>query len=220
MLEVDYAAVSRAAEHRYGAVFVLTLVAVVFLSFAPGADWSYAAAFAIQGAALIVVVATSRDRVEVRRARAWGGALAAGAWVLAVAAGVVPLWLVFAASGLLSIVIPVALVGGLLRLVRSHGATVQAVSGSLAIYLLVGLAFAWVIAFVARVDPTPYFTSGTDGTLSARVYFSFTVLTTTGFGDLTAASPVGRALSVLEMLAGQLYLVTVIGVLVGSFRHR
>ena len=51
-------------------------------------------------------------------------------------------------------------------------------------------------------------------------YFSFTVLTTTGFGDLTAASPLGHALAVLEMLVGQLYLVTVIGILIGSFGRR
>ena len=44
------------------------------------------------------------------------------------------------------------------------------------------------------------------------MYYSFTVLTTTGFGDLTAAEPVGHALAVVEMLGGQLYLVTVIGV--------
>jgi hypothetical protein len=52
------------------------------------------------------------------------------------------------------------------------------------------------------------------------VYYSFTVLTTTGFGDLTAATPVGQALSVVEMLIGQIYLVTVIGVLVGNFAGR
>jgi Ion channel len=48
------------------------------------------------------------------------------------------------------------------------------------------------------------------------VYFSFTVLTTTGFGDFTAATHLGRALAVIEMLVGQIYLVTVIGVLVGN----
>ena len=58
------------------------------------------------------------------------------------------------------------------------------------------------------------------GDESARVYFSFTVLTTTGFGDLTAATPAGRALAVVEMLVGQLYLVTVIGVVMGSFGRR
>ena len=47
------------------------------------------------------------------------------------------------------------------------------------------------------------------------MYYSFTVLTTTGFGDLTAAHGVGRALAVLEMLMGQIYLVTVISILIG-----
>jgi len=45
-------------------------------------------------------------------------------------------------------------------------------------------------------------------------------LTTTGFGDYTPATAVGHALAVLEMLSGQLYLVTVIGVLVGNFVAR
>jgi hypothetical protein len=64
-----------------------------------------------------------------------------------------------------------------------------------------------------------YFTSGTDAAQSARVYNSITVLTTTGFGDLTAAARRGRALAVLEMLLGQLYLVTVIATLVGNLRR-
>jgi hypothetical protein len=97
---------------------------------------------------------------------------------------------------------------------------VQAVAGALAIYLCIGLTFAWIIGLVARLDSAPYFNSGTDGTESDKVYFSFTVLTTTGFGDLTAASALGHALAVLEMLLGQLYLVTVIGVLIGSYRRR
>jgi len=53
-----------------------------------------------------------------------------------------------------------------------------------------------------------------------RAYFSLTVLTTTGFGDFTAGQPVGRALAVLEMLVGQLYLVTVIGLMIGNFAAR
>ena len=56
--------------------------------------------------------------------------------------------------------------------------------------------------------------------MGQHVYYSFTVLTTTGFGDLTAGTPVGRALAVVEMLVGQLYLVTVIGLVVGNFTGR
>ena len=46
------------------------------------------------------------------------------------------------------------------------------------------------------------------------------VLTTTGFGDFTSASAAGRALAVIEMLTGQLHLVTVIGLLIGDFARQ
>jgi hypothetical protein len=53
-----------------------------------------------------------------------------------------------------------------------------------------------------------------------RLYFSFAVLTTTGFGDFSPATPTGHALAVIEMLTGQLYLVTAIGLLIGNFAGR
>jgi len=97
---------------------------------------------------------------------------------------------------------------------------VQVVAGALTIYVLTGLIFAWLVSLVADVDGAAYFAQGGDAAQGARVYYSFTVLTTTGFGDLTAATPAGHALAVVEMLLGQLYLVTVIGVLVGDFAGR
>ena len=80
--------------------------------------------------------------------------------------------------------------------------------------------FAFVIGALATGEPAPLLRPGTDATQNARVYFSFTALTTTGFGDYTAATRAGRALAVLEMLVGQLYLVTVIATLVGNLRHQ
>ena len=60
-------------------------------------------------------------------------------------------------------------------------------------------------------------------TVADYLYFSFVTQTTVGYGDLTAAGGFGRALAVLEALIGQLYLVTVIALLVsnlGSARRR
>jgi hypothetical protein len=210
----------RPAEYRYGAVFACAAAVLVFLVVAPAADWSRAVALALQGLALLVAVATSRARPRVRRARATAVGAAAALLVLGVAVGLVPTIAAAALSGLTGIAASLALVGGLIALVRRHGVTLQAVAGALAIYLQVGLIFAWTIGFVAHVDSAPYFDQGSDGSQSDRVYFSFTVLTTTGFGDLTAARPVGHALAVVEMLGGQLYLVTVIGVLVGGLVGR
>jgi hypothetical protein len=210
----------RPAEYRYGAVFACAAVALVFLVVAPAADWSRAVALALEGLALFVAVATSRARRRERRARAAAVGGGAALLVLGVAVGLVPAVAATGLSALAAVAASFAIVGGLVRLVRQRGVTLQAVAGALAIYLQVGLIFAWLVGFVAHVDSAPYFERHGDGTPSDRVYFSFTVLTTTGFGDLTAAQPVGRALAVVEMLGGQLYLVTVIGVLVGGLAGR
>ena len=91
--------------------------------------------------------------------------------------------------------------------------------GRRAIYLLLGIVFAWLYAFFDQVSDGPLFICESAVPQGSRVYFSFTALTS-GFGDLAAATDVGRALVVLETMIGQLYLVTVIGVLVGSFGRR
>jgi hypothetical protein len=214
-------AAGRPAEYRYGAVFACAAAALVFLVVAPASDWSRAVALALEGLALVIAVATSRARPDERRARATVVGAAAALLVLGVGLGILPTVVATALSALAGIAASFALVGGLIRLVREHGVTLQAVAGALAIYLQLGLIFAWTIGFVAHVDTAPYFAAGHgDGTQSDRVYFSFSVLTTTGFGDFTAAEPIGRALAVVEMLSGQLYLVTVIGMLIGGLVSR
>lgn len=207
----------RSAQYRYGAVFALTLALVVFVIAAPSANWSRAVALTIEGLALTVAIATARERADVRHRRAAAVALAMAITVIGVATGLFPRPVTSAVSALATAAIPVVTVGGILRLLRDRGVTVQAVLGALTIYLSLGLLFAWIIGFVSQATSTPYFAQHTSGSEGIRVYFSFTVLTTTGFGDYTAATQVGHALAVIEMLTGQLYLVTVIGVLVGAF---
>jgi hypothetical protein len=204
-----------AAAYRYGVVFLLVFAAVVFIILTPDTAGSRAVAFATVDAALLVVVVTSRERSAVRRRRLAVGGLVAILLTLGIAVGLIARDASFLLTGLATLALPVTLVRGLLRLTREQGVTGQAVAGALAIYLLVGLAFASAIGFVAAVGPHYFFAQGTNGTASQNVYYSFTVMTTTGFGDLTAAHSAGRALAVMEMLVGQLYLVTVIGILIG-----
>jgi hypothetical protein len=203
---------------RYAAVLVVMLVAVVFLIAAPTTDLSRAIGVGIEGAALVITVATSRAREPLRRRRAITLGVALITVMVLIALGVVPRALLAAIAVSLTAAVPIALVRGLLRLLRRDGVTLHAVAGSLAIYLSIGLIFAWVIGFVSDViGRTPYFAQGTSGTQGDKVYFSFTALTTTGFGDFTPATSVGHAIAVIEMLTGQIYLVTVIGLLIGNF---
>jgi hypothetical protein len=66
----------------------------------------------------------------------------------------------------------------------------------------------------------PFFAAGVDATPTRCVYFSFTTLTTVGYGDLTARSDLGHTLAVTEALLGQLYLVTVVSVGVANLVPR
>jgi Ion channel len=196
-------------------VFLLNLLAVVFVTVVPDGTGARAVTFALVGTAVIVVVGTSRERTMVLRRRTAIASMVVLGVTVAIAAGALDTDATFLLSAAMVVAVPVSLSRGLLRLVRERGATGQAVAGGLAIYLSIGLAFAFAIGFVAVVGSGHYFAQGTSGSASDRVYYSFTVLTTTGFGDLTAAHGAGRALAVIEMLTGQLYLVTVVGVLVG-----
>jgi hypothetical protein len=202
---------------RYPAVLALILASTLFLIAAPTADWSRALAIGVEGCALVLTVATSRERESVRRRRSVAIGTGMIGTVILIVLGVAPGWLPAAAAIVLTAGIPVALVRGLLRLLRRDGVTFNAVAGSLAIYLSVGLVFAWIVGFISRVSGTPYFAQHVAATQGDKVYFSFTVLTTTGFGDFTPATPVGHSLAVIEMLTGQIYLVTVIGLLIGNF---
>jgi hypothetical protein len=211
---------AREAQFRYGAVFLLILILVGVSIVAPSTSLARALEVALAAAALTVVVGTSRARAPVRRQRViLVGALTV-ALIVAVATDAFSLALTFALFALVLAAIPISLAGGLLRLTTAEGVTVQAVAGALTIYLLIGLLFASLITFVAHVQSTPFFAQPGAVTNGDEVYYSYTVLTTTGFGDYTARTPVGHALAVLEMLTGQLYLVTVIGLVVGNFVGR
>jgi hypothetical protein len=210
----------RPASFRYGAVLILTFTLLVFQVAAPSADWSRAIALALEGGTLMVVIATSREREQVRVARTVFVGAVVLAVSVAVALGDVPAVVIWGFGALMLAIVPLALIGGLVRLMRTQGVTLQVVAGALVVYLLAGLVFAAVIGIVAHTTSGPYFAQGTDGSQSQRVYYSLTVMTTTGFGDLSAATAAGRALAVVEMVIGQLYLVTVIGVLVGDIAGR
>jgi hypothetical protein len=218
--------VSQAAEvqgaggFRYGGVLLLALAFALFALIATDSGPVRTIELFAAGATLLVAVLTSRAPAATRRLAGAGvGVVVLSGGIAAAVVGPHPAFTFAATSVLLGVTAGVIL-AGLVRLVIERGVVLQAVFGALAVYMLVGLVFAFLIGALATGESSPYFASGTDATQNARVYFSFTALTTTGFGDYTAATRAGRALVVLEMLVGQLYLVTVIATLVGNLRHQ
>jgi hypothetical protein len=125
-----------------------------------------------------------------------------------------------AANALLVALAPPAIVVGVVRDLRARETvTVQAVLGVLCVYLLIGMLFAFVYGTIGRLGGAPFFTGAQQSSVASCLYFSFTTLSTVGYGDLTARSNLGHTLSVSEALLGQIYLVTVVSVLVANLRR-
>lgn len=112
---------------------------------------------------------------------------------------------------------PPAVVVGIVRELRaSQQVRLPAVMGVLSLYMLLGMFFAFTYGAIDRIGDPAFFTNGEAATVSNCLYFSFTTLTTTGFGDITAATDLGHTLSVFEALIGQIYLVTVVSLIVSN----
>lgn len=199
----------------------LTILAVLFSILAPDTPVGRAVAVLLQGAMLFAIIATSREAPATRGLAATLTVTALIVLAALVGLALVPRWVGAAGTATAVAAVLVVLTKGLVRMIRDHGVTLQAVAGALTSYLLIGLEFALVVRVLVGVSPHPYFeqVSNAAVTQSQQIYFSFTTLTTTGYGDLTPTLNAGRALSVLEMLVGQIYLVTVIGLLIGNLRR-
>jgi hypothetical protein len=120
------------------------------------------------------------------------------------------------ANGLLVALAPPAILVGVVRTLRARQeVTVEAVLGVLCVYILLGMFFAFVYGSLNELSGTPFFAHG-QGNTATFLYFSFTTLSTVGYGDLTAHSNLGHTLSVSEALLGQVYLVTVVSLIVAN----
>ena len=101
------------------------------------------------------------------------------------------------------VAVPLAVAPSALRDART--VTIQAVFGAIAVYLVVGIAFALAANLDANLTGDQYFAQVRSASLSQYVYFSYVTLATLGYGDLTPATAVGRLLAVTETIAGSLY---------------
>lgn len=92
----------------------------------------------------------------------------------------------------------------------------RVVVNAITVYLMLGLFFAYVFMAVAAYADDGFFAQGPDQPTTVFLYFSYITLATIGYGDFTPAHTAGRFLAVAEGLMGQLYLVTVLALIVSN----
>jgi hypothetical protein len=103
------------------------------------------------------------------------------------------------------------------RFLQHQQVTEQTVLAVICVYVLFGLIFALLIFGVNGITGRQFFVQNPTPSFADFVYFSFVVLTTLGFGDLTPATDGGKAVVAFEALLGQLFLVTVVSRLVSLY---
>ena len=94
--------------------------------------------------------------------------------------------------------------------------TTNVIAGAICGYLLIGLMWANFFSVLEILQPGSFKTSENANTeLSYFTYYSYVTLTTLGFGDITPITSQARSLSVLEAIAGPIYLAVLVARLVG-----
>jgi hypothetical protein len=206
------------ASHSYGLVLGLVLAAFFFAAGAPDRSWTASFLVLLLGATLVCALWTS----GLAHVMVWTSAptilLALVAAIANIAHGgqavAGTLW-IFACVLTAGVVVVIGL-----GVLDQGEVNRQSVRGAIAVYLLVGLLFTFVYGAIAVLDSSPFFTQGTDGTRAIRTYFSYVTLATLGYGDYTTAGTLGHTLAIVEALAGQLYLVTAVALLVARLGSR
>ena len=197
----------------YGIVLLLILATIITISLGQSSVVQFVGV-CLSGFTLLFVLHTSDARRRSFRGASVIVAIAVGGAALsllvgfeegAAAAGLIGLLLAFAA--------PLVI---LRRISHSPTITVRIVLGALAIYLLLGLTYAYLYPLIHYVTGEPFFVQTATPESVDYVYFSYVTLTTVGYGDFTAATSVGRMVAVSEALGGQLYLVSAVALLVGN----
>ena len=104
------------------------------------------------------------------------------------------------------------------RVLAKPEVTIQSIYGALSAYLITGLMFASVYTALDHLGEAKFFANNQPANTQTFQYFSFTTLTTLGYGDFTAAESGGRSIAVMEALTGQVFLATLVARLVSAYR--
>jgi Ion channel len=206
----------------YGLVLVLILVTLGFQLAATDSEWVRVTTVVLQSATLLAAFHVSGVPTWMFHA----AAVATGIACLSVAGVALGSGELGEASTrgvglLLVLVAPVAILKGAAEHFRAAGGvTLTTMFAVLCIYLLLGMAFSYLFGITGNLQDAPFFTAHQAEVQSHFLYFSFTTITTTGYGDFTANTDLGRSFAVTEALVGQIYLVTVVALIVGNMGSR
>lgn len=101
---------------------------------------------------------------------------------------------------------------------------IETIFASVSVYILIAFTYGLIYALIAHLSPGAFQfnhanSAGLELTQYHLHYFSFTVLTTVGFGDIIPLNLHARSIVILEEITGVLYLAVFVSRLIGGLRE-
>ncbi len=200
----------------FGLVLVLVLTTYVLMSLLGDRGWASVLICVTTSATSVVALTSSHVERRYVRLATLLSAISVAMTVVGAASGAL-LWLNI--SSIIQVILLVlAMVAVLLRVITTAQVNSRTILGAISVYTVLGILFTFVYATVDRIQDSPFFEGHAHVHAGDFLFFSYTTLTTTGFGDLVPAGQPGRMISGLEMMIGQIFLVTLVAGLVALWR--
>jgi hypothetical protein len=200
----------------FGLVLGLVIVTFVLTSLVENTGWGSVLIMAATGATSIVALTSSEAPPRYVHISIYLSGLALLLTIVGAASGAY-LWLNLGAViqvGLLAITMAAVLI----RVVTAVEVNARVILGAISVYTVLGLLFGFIYEAIARVQSAPFFEGAPQVHHGDFLFYSYTTLTTTGYGNLVASGQPGEMISTFEMLIGQIFLVTLIAGLVSLWR--
>ncbi|HEX4306752.1 MAG TPA: ion channel [Solirubrobacterales bacterium] len=204
------------ATDAFGLVLGLVLVTFVLTSLVSNIGWGSVLIMMASGATSIVALSSSHSAPRyVHLAIYLSGLSLVLAIVEAISGAYV--WLDLGAVIQVAL-LTIATVAMLIRVITSVEVNARVILGAISVYTILGLLFGFTYEAVSRVQNTPFFEGVPHLHHGDFLFYSYTTLTTTGYGNLVASGQPGEMISTFEMLIGQIFLVTLVAGLVSLWR--
>jgi Ion channel len=200
----------------FGLVLALVLATYVLASLLENRGWSAVVLTVATSATSVVALTSSHVKARFVRLAIWISVLTVGLVVVAAISGA-HVWLNLASAVQISM-LTVAMGTVLRRVVSTAEVGSRTILGAISVYAVLGILFTFLYGLVERIQDGPFFEGSPQPDGSDFLFFSYTTLTTTGYGNLVPGGQPGRMLAGLEMMLGQIFLVTLVAGLVSLWR--
>lgn len=204
------------ARDAFGLVLVLVLLTYVATSLLDNRGWQAVVIVIATSATSVVALVSSHSKPGMVRAGIWISLATTLLVVIAAVTGA-HVWLNIASATQI-ILLAVAMLAVLRRVVTTAEVGSRTILGALSVYAVFGLLFTYLYGLIDRLQTTPFFEGHPDPAGSDFIFFSYTTLTTTGYGNLVPNGQPGEMVAGLEMMIGQIFLVTLVAGLVSLWR--